>query len=156
VRKLPAPLFSGLVDALALRTPVVFLGSAQERGAYEQLTARHGARNLCGATSLAQAWDVLAHAQAVYTTDTGLMHMAAAVNDAVTAVFGPTHPLRKCPPGARWVWRDEDRYDSRYELFGRVSAASYFQTLTVADILDPAGSAAFPASPAPERDRQPA
>jgi ADP-heptose:LPS heptosyltransferase len=154
VRKLPAPLFSDLVAALAVRTPVVFLGSRQERGAYEQLAARHAAHNLCGATHLRQAWAVLAHAQAVYTTDTGLMHMAAAINGAVTAVFGPTHPLRKCPPGARWVWGDEDRYDPRYELFGKVPAGRWFETLTVTDVLDPARSAPFPASPALDRDHQ--
>ena len=99
---------------------------------------------------------MLAQAQAVYTTDTGLMHMAAAVNDAVTAVFGPTHPLRKCPPGARWVWRDEDSYDPRYELFGRVPAGRYFEALTVADILEKACPAPFPKRSAPQRQGQPA
>lgn len=135
VRKLPAPLFAALVEALAGRTPVVFLGSSKERAAYEPLAVRHGARNLCGGTTLRQAWDVLAQAEAVYSTDTGLMHMAAAVNDAVTAMFGPTHPLRKCPPRARWIWRDEDRYDPRYELFGRLPHSRYFDRMRVDDIL---------------------
>jgi ADP-heptose:LPS heptosyltransferase len=135
VRKLPAPLFEGLVEALAGRTPVVFLGAPQEHADYEALSARYGARNLCGATTLPQAWSVLAQAQAVYTTDTGLMHMGAASNDRVVAVFGPTHPARKCPPGARWVWRDEELYDPQYELFGRLPRGRYFERVTVADIL---------------------
>ena len=50
----------------------------------------------------ARAWEVLAHAERVYTTDTGLMHMASACGAPTVAVFGPTHPARKCPPGARW------------------------------------------------------
>jgi len=136
LRKLPAPLFAGLVEALAARTPVVFLGSPEERAGYEALTARHGARNLCGRTSLRQAWDVLAHAEAVYTTDTGLMHMAGACNPNVVAVFGPTHPLRKCPPGVRWVWRDEERYDPRYDLFGTLLRGRYFERMAVADIVE--------------------
>lgn len=135
VRKLPAALFAGLVAALARELPVVFLGSPQEQAGYGELAARHGARNLCGATTLRQAWDVLARAQTVYTTDTGLMHMAGACNPRVVAVFGPTHPARKCPPGAHWVWRDEDRYDARYELFGRLPRGRYFERLTVEDIL---------------------
>ena len=135
VRKLPAPLFAALAEALAARTPVVFLGSAQERKDYEAHAARLGARNLCGATTLRQAWDVLAQAQAVYTTDTGLMHMAGACNAHVVALFGPTHPSRKCPPGARWVWSDEDRYDPDYELFGRLPRGMYFDRMTVGHIL---------------------
>ena len=135
VRKLPAPVFADLVEALAARTGVVFLGAPQEHADYEPLAAHYGARNLCGATTLPQAWSVLAGAQAVYTTDTGLMHMAGACNERVVAVFGPTHPQRKCPPGARWVWRDEDLYDARYELFGRVPRGGYFGRVGVEDIV---------------------
>jgi ADP-heptose:LPS heptosyltransferase len=135
VRRLPDALFRALVAELARRTPVVFVGGPNERAYYEPLAAAHGATNLCGRTTLPQCWSVLKGAEAVYTTETGLMHMAAAVNDRVVAVCGPTHPLRKCPPGVHWVWRDEDKYDARYELFGRVPRLRYFETLTVADIL---------------------
>ncbi len=135
VRKLPAPLFAQLVAALAARTQVVFLGGPQEHADYQALALQHGARNLCGATTLPQAWSVLAQAQAVYTTDTGLMHMAGACNDRVVAIFGPTHPARKCPPGARAVWGDADSYDPQYELFGRLPRGRYYGHLTVEEIL---------------------
>ena len=136
VRKLPAPLFEALVAQLAAKTDVVFLGSPQERAGYEALAARTGAHNLCGRTTLRQAWHILARAQAVYTTDTGLMHMAAAGNPNVVAVFGPTHPGRKCPPGVRCVWTDEDRHDPRYELLGRIPAGPFFEEVRVEDILE--------------------
>lgn len=135
VRKLPDGLFAALVQRLAARSKVVFLGSASERSTYDALAHRHAALNLCGHTTLRQAWGVLANADAVYTTDTGLMHMAGALNARVVAVFGPTHPVRKCPPGAAWAWRDQTNYDERYELLGRVPQRSYFQAMTVADIL---------------------
>lgn len=135
VRKLPARLFAQLVKALSARTQVVFLGGPQEHADYQPLSLQHGARNLCGNTTLPQAWSVLAQAQAVYTTDTGLMHMAAACNDRVVAVFGPTHPARKCPPGARAVWGDADTYDPQYELFGRLPRGRYYERLTVEEIL---------------------
>lgn len=144
VRRLPDRLFGSLVEALARRGPVVFVGGPNERAYYEPFAATHQATNLCGRTTLPQAWGVLAGAEAVYTTETGLMHMAAAVNAKVLAICGPTHPLRKCPPGVRWVWRDEERYDGRYELYGRVpTTQQYFQTLMLADILaqDPLGAA---------------
>lgn len=135
VRRLPPPLFDELVASCSGRATLVFLGTQAESAQYDRYASRT-ALNLCGRTSLRQAWTVLQRAQAVYTTDTGLMHMAAAVNANVTAIFGPTHPLRKCPPGARWVGRDEALYRPDYELFGRVPAARYFRTLRAEDILE--------------------
>jgi ADP-heptose:LPS heptosyltransferase len=134
-RRMPDTLFGELVEICAAQNPVVFLGSASEAGYYERF-AGAGRTNLCGRTSLALATAVLRQAARVITTDTGLMHLAAAVNRQVTAVFGPTHPLRKCPPGARWAWDDDARYDPRYELFGTVPAGDYFGSLTVTDILE--------------------
>jgi len=142
VRRMPDALFGALVETCAARQPVVFVGSASEAGYYDRF-AGAGRSNLCGRTSLAQATAVLRQAARVVTTDTGLMHLAAAVNRQVTAVFGPTHPLRKCPPGARWAWRDEARYDPRYELFGAVPAGSHFGSLTVQDILERAHPSPF-------------
>lgn len=135
VRQLPEPLFEELVAHLATTRQVVFLGSAQEHAYYEPLALAHGALNLCGRTSLPQSWGVLAGAETVFTTDAGLMHMAAAVNGDVVGIFGPTHPQRKCPPGARWVWRAEHLYDPRYELFGTVPGGRFFDRMRVEDIL---------------------
>jgi ADP-heptose:LPS heptosyltransferase len=143
VRRMPDSLFGALVEACSARHPVVFLGSASEASYYARFAgATRG--NLCGRTSLAQATAVLRQACQVITTDTGLMHLAAAVNPHVTAVFGPTHPMRKCPPGARWAWGDEDRYDPRYEVFGNVPTGRYFDTLTVGDILAKSQVSPFP------------
>lgn len=134
-RQMPDTLFGPLVEACAAQHPVVFVGSASEASYYERF-AGAGRTNLCGRTSLAQAMTVLRAAARVITTDTGLMHLAAAANRPITAVFGPTHPLRKCPPGASWAWGDEAQYDPRYELFGTVPEGRFFGSLTVADILE--------------------
>jgi ADP-heptose:LPS heptosyltransferase len=141
VRQLPPELFAELVAQLAATQQVVFVGSAAERAAYEPLARAHGAINLCGTIALPQVWSVLAGAAAVYTTDNGLMHMAGAAGARVVAVFGPTHPLRKAPPGARWVWAAEDRYDPRYELFGRRPQGRFFDRLSAAAILQQAAPA---------------
>lgn len=135
VRQMPRTLFEGLVQHLARRHQVVFLGSRSERAYYQPFASAYGALNLCGTTSLPQSWGVLSKAEAVYTTDTGLMHMAGAVNDRVLGIFGPTHPLRKCPPGARWVWRAEHMHDPRYELFGRVPRGRFFERMHIEDIV---------------------
>jgi ADP-heptose:LPS heptosyltransferase len=130
VRRMPERLFSGLVNACIAKGTVVFLGARDESRYYEKFA---GARtvNLCGGTTLREAWDVLQHAEEVFSTDTGLMHMAGAVNPRLTAIFGPTHPARKCPPGARWAWTDENIYDDSYELYGKVPDGKFFGKMSV-------------------------
>ncbi len=74
---------------------VQVLGSAKERKLGDAiLTAveRPGARNLCGETSLAEVADLLSAAKAAVTNDSGLMHMAAAVQTQVIALYGSSSP----------------------------------------------------------------
>lgn len=143
VRRMPHKLFSELSRHCASHTKVVYVGSQAERSAYEAFSYPTTV-NLCGELTLQEVWSVLKNAEAIFCTDSGLMHMAAAVNPCVTAIFGPTHPARKCPPGARWVWADSDIYDSRYELFGKIPSSDFFSSLEVNSIINASSTAWFP------------
>jgi len=55
--------------------------------------------NLAGSTSLAQLAGILRKTRLAVTTDTGAMHLAAALGTPVAALFGPTAPWRTGPFG---------------------------------------------------------
>jgi 3-deoxy-D-manno-octulosonic-acid transferase/heptosyltransferase-1 len=65
------------------------------------MTGRH--RRLDGRTSLNTLAAVFQHAQVVVTTDSGPMHLAAAVGAPIVALFGPTAPWRTGPYGPSHV-----------------------------------------------------
>ncbi len=77
---------------------VWLFGSKNDHPGCEEIRARliPGLReesvNLAGETSLAEAIDLLSAASAVVSNDSGLMHVAAALNRPLVAVYGSTSP----------------------------------------------------------------
>jgi heptosyltransferase-1 len=94
--------FAAVADQLRARgMPVVFTGSRGDRAAIDAINALAGspAPRLDGRTSLKTLAAVFERAAAVLSTDTGPMHLAAAVEVPVIALFGPTAPWRTGPYG---------------------------------------------------------
>lgn len=80
---------------------VVITGSSGDRELVEEIIAQTETQplNLAGRTSLAELAALLQKAQFAVTTDTGPMHLAAALGTPVAALFGPTAPWRTGPFG---------------------------------------------------------
>jgi lipopolysaccharide heptosyltransferase I len=80
---------------------VVFTGGTGDRGAIDDICRSMTGRpiRLDGRTSLKTLAAVYRMACTVVSTDTGPMHIAAAVGTPVVALFGPTAPWRTGPYG---------------------------------------------------------
>jgi heptosyltransferase-2 len=101
--------------ATRLGGTVVLLGSpkeAQDAQAIAAAVAPDAARvvNLIGQTTLAEAFGLIAQSGWMVSNDSGLMHVAAAIQVPQVAVFGSSSPLHTPPlsPRARVLWLKED------------------------------------------------
>ncbi|MEL7196460.1 MAG: glycosyltransferase family 9 protein [Bacteroidota bacterium] len=73
---------------------VALLGGPGDKDAGTEIAQQAGQHviNLCGALKLQQSADVVRQAAVVITHDTGLMHIAAALNKPIISVWGNTVP----------------------------------------------------------------
>jgi heptosyltransferase-1 len=95
--------FAKLADSLVQQyeANVVFTGSGADRETVQDIvsTMEGGAANLAGETTLRTLAALYEKADFLVSTDTGPMHIAAAVGTPVVALFGPTAPWRTGPFG---------------------------------------------------------
>ncbi len=103
-KRWPTSHFSELVGRLANMFPAVrfaILGSLDDRPLGEAIgaTAPDRCLNLCGATSLPEMVEWIRLCDLLITNDTGPMHVAAALDKPLVALFGPTEPRRTGPYG---------------------------------------------------------
>jgi heptosyltransferase I len=84
-----------------LSCKVLFTGSPGDRPVIERIIANINPRplNLAGSTSLRELAYLYTLCRLIVTTDTGPMHIAAAMGVPVVALFGPTAPWRTGPYG---------------------------------------------------------
>jgi heptosyltransferase I len=98
--------FALLADLMSekLNAVVIFTGNGADKDSIESIRSemRTEALNIAGKTTLKQLASLYQRCAVVISTDTGPMHIAAAMKSpAVVGLFGPTSPLRTGPYGTR-------------------------------------------------------
>lgn len=93
----PATHYAALGEELTQQGwQVLIMGSKADAAVGEQIVAgitdKNNVINLCGKTQLGEAIDLIATADQVVSNDSGLMHIAAALNRPLVAIYGPTSP----------------------------------------------------------------
>jgi heptosyltransferase II len=89
--------YATLADMLVKQhAKIIIFGSANDKNVGEQIMAKMTYANKCinlaGQTQLEQAVSLIAACKAIVTNDSGLMHVAAALNKPLVALYGPSSP----------------------------------------------------------------
>lgn len=99
----PVEHFAAALSSIAGRhgLPIVLTGMAEEREIVDRVAAATTGRvvNLAGRTSLPQLIALIDGCRAALMNDSGPMHLAAALNKPLVAVYGPTSAARTGPYG---------------------------------------------------------
>lgn len=99
-KRWPAAYFAELARQVAARGFQAWLiGSRNDADIGRQIAELScgAARNLCGSTSLDEAVELLSGASMVVSNDSGLMHVAAALDRPVVALYGSSSPAYTPP-----------------------------------------------------------
>ena len=94
-KRWPVPYYAELAQRMSERGFAVWiLGSAKDREFGDRIVALGNAeaQNLCGRTDLGEAIALLSSAALVVSNDSGLMHLAAALDRVMIAIFGSSSP----------------------------------------------------------------
>lgn len=101
-KRWPAEYFAEVGKQLAAEGwDVWLLGSEKDRAITQKIHAISGGLDLAGKTSLAEAVDLLSMASLILTNDSGLMHVGAALDRPLLAIFGSSSPRFTPPLSAR-------------------------------------------------------
>ncbi len=100
-KRWPTAHFAELAKTIQRDRPgvqIALMGSGKDREVCDEIVAlAPGVRNLAGVTKLDEAVALIAHAAAVVSNDSGLLHIASALNRPIVAIYGPTDP-NHAPP----------------------------------------------------------
>ncbi|RJG00116.1 lipopolysaccharide heptosyltransferase II [Noviherbaspirillum saxi] len=100
-KRWPAAHFAQLAMRIMQDRPqvqIALMGSGKDKEVCDEILAQApGLFNLAGVTALDEAVALIARADAMVSNDSGLLHIASALNRPIVAIYGPTDPLHAPP-----------------------------------------------------------
>jgi heptosyltransferase-1 len=93
--------YSRLISMLDIKSVIVGSKSDEEMAKEIELSSRGRPLSLAGKTDLKELLSIIRGARFMVSNDSGPMHIAAALNIPVVAIFGPTNPVRTGPYGQK-------------------------------------------------------
>jgi heptosyltransferase-2 len=97
--------FAAVADRLAddFSAAILLFGSAADRESTARIESytHHAVIDLAGKTDLRKAMALMAKCRVFISNDSGLMHVAAALDVPTIAIFGSTNPVTTGPAGNR-------------------------------------------------------
>ncbi|KHO46530.1 MAG: heptosyltransferase II [archaeon GW2011_AR4] len=119
--------YAELINELPTAIEVVIIGGPMDKEIIDEMKGMLKRRAYISYdASLSENAALLAHCRLVLTHDSGLMHIAAALNDNVIALFGPTPALRFAPSNVKVIDKHEE-YPPCYDIFGNTSACQGYE-----------------------------
>ena len=105
-KRWPVERFAAVAGELQRRYTEALLllfGSRPDREVTDKIAAalRERVLNLAGETTVREVMALIARCQVFLSNDSGLMHIAGALNVPTVAIFGSTNPATTSPPGTR-------------------------------------------------------
>jgi heptosyltransferase-2 len=99
--------FAAVADKIAetFGCRIILLGGKSDHHTAEEVRrlARTGLLNLAGKTNLKEAVYLISRCRLFISNDSGLMHIAGALNIPTIAIFGSTNPQTTSPPGKQSI-----------------------------------------------------
>ncbi|KAA3609819.1 MAG: lipopolysaccharide heptosyltransferase II [Calditrichaeota bacterium] len=88
----PEKNFEELAEKIVSKTgyKVAILGSAHEKNLLNGIQENEAVVNLCGKLNLLESAEIISTSAGIISNDSGLMHMTAALNKPLLAIFGST------------------------------------------------------------------
>ena len=101
-KRWPAERYAELIDRLAVvaKVRVILTGSEGERPLCDQIHRAAKSKPIlaAGYTSLNELAALMRRCRVLISGDSAPLHIAAAAGTPIVALFGPTDPIRHCPP----------------------------------------------------------
>lgn len=98
-KRLTVEILNAIIQLESTNRSIILIGGQEDIALGNELERRHASvKSLAGRTSLFESAAIIRDAERLYTGDTGMMHIAAAVGTAITSFWGCTRPILGMDP----------------------------------------------------------